>query len=159
MQHTVRGGGYLAPTERQPCYFDSKVKELWEKLPQIALARSILRPRVARAPDVPGSSKPARFRGQRLREASILKRQSQALCAWKPVWMASHRLPAVASAYARSWRISSARSSCPPIVSARAGALLRWARRGQSRGYRLAPAGARRPRVSALRWHVLPASS
>ena len=39
------------------------------------------------------------------------------------------------------------------------GALLRWARRGQSRGYRLAPAGARRPRVSALRWHVLPASS
>lgn len=72
MQHTVRGGGYLAPTERQPCYFDSKVKELWEKLPQIALARSILRPRVARAPDVPGSSKPARFRSV-FGAASILK--------------------------------------------------------------------------------------
>lgn len=31
-----------------------------------------------------------------------------------------------------------------------AGALLRWARRDQSRGYRLCPCGGRRPRVSAL---------
>ncbi len=75
MQHTVRGGGYLAPTEKQPCYFDSKVKELWEKLPQIALARSILRPRVARAPDVAGRSKPARFRSG-FGAASISKRRS-----------------------------------------------------------------------------------
>lgn len=72
MQNTNERAGCLALKREYSCYFDEKVGKAREKFPEIARARSILRPRVARAPDVLGSSKPARFRSV-FGAASILK--------------------------------------------------------------------------------------